>query len=445
MLTLLHPLYRTVSAPEILPAESAARKSLARAEVKAGGTPLSLALVAVCTVILYPAVTSNASEYRPQRPQKPLEPVKVSGPFHFPSILAPKNRTRLEIIKLSRFPQTLYLLAFPQVSSAAPVFGCEVVETSVSAKEDPITNQSSAELESSLDEASTSLKDYEIVAGGNTHLFLRHLFCGVNVIAYYSSEIFLDAGFSQKASLAASFGFGVINWLFAIPAVYTIDTFGRRNLLLTTFPLMGLFLLFTGFSFWIPTDGSETMRNAHTGCVALGIYLFGIVYSPGEGPVPFTYSAEAYPLYVRAYGMSLATATTWFFNFLLAITWPSLQEAFRPQGAFGWYAGWNIVGFVLVLLFMPETKGKTLEELDQVFSVPTAVHAKWGVGELGYVLRKYVLRQKGVRRVVLYERDDGGGREGKRGSGSSAGNGNGNGNVNGRGEELSDEGRLENG
>ncbi|KAK2788159.1 hypothetical protein FQN53_004044 [Emmonsiellopsis sp. PD_33] len=268
-------------------------------------------------------------------------------------------------------------------------------------------------------------------------------FCGVNVIAYYSSEIFLDAGFSQKASLAASFGFGVINWLFAIPAVYTIDTFGRRNLLLTTFPLMGLFLLFTGFSFWIPTDGSETMRNAHTGCVALGIYLFGIVYSPGEGPVPFTYSAEAYPLYVRAYGMSLATATTWFFNFLLAITWPSLQEAFRPQGAFGWYAGWNIVGFVLVLLFMPETKGKTLEELDQVFSVPTAVHAKWGVGELGYVLRKYVLRQKGVRRVVLYERDDGGGREGKRGSGSSAGNGNGN--VNGRGEELSDEGRLENG
>ncbi|KAK2792581.1 hypothetical protein FQN52_003086 [Onygenales sp. PD_12] len=64
MLTLLHPLYRTVSAPEILPAESAARKSLARAEVKAGGTPLSLALVAVCTVILYPAVTSNASEYR---------------------------------------------------------------------------------------------------------------------------------------------------------------------------------------------------------------------------------------------------------------------------------------------------------------------------------------------------------------------------------------------
>ena len=92
---------------------------------------------------------------------------------------------------------------------------------------------------------------------------------------------------------------------------------------------MAIFLFFTGFSFWIPN------KEAKIACIALGIYLFGIVYSPGEGPVPFTYSAEAYPLYVRTYGMSLATATTWFFNGLLSITWPSLLVAFKPQGAFG--------------------------------------------------------------------------------------------------------------
>ena len=171
--------------------------------------------------------------------------------------------------------------------------------------------------------------------------------------------------------------------MFAIPAIYTIDTFGRRNLLLTTFPLMSLFLFFTGFSFFIP---EATMHTARIACVALGIYLFGMVYSPGEGPVPLfvertmlifsepakvsgsTYSAEAYPLYIRALGMSLATATTWFFNFVLSITWPSLQTAFTTQGAFAFYATWNLIGWVLVLLFVPETKGKTLEELDQVFS-----------------------------------------------------------------------------
>lgn len=106
-------------------------------------------------------------------------------------------------------------------------------------------------------------------------------FCGVNVIAYYSSEIFVESGFSESSALTASLGFGVINWLFAIPAIYTIDTFGRRNLLLFTFPLMAIFLLFTGFSFFIP------FGTARVACVALGIYLFGIVYSPGEGPVSY--------------------------------------------------------------------------------------------------------------------------------------------------------------
>jgi hypothetical protein len=106
-------------------------------------------------------------------------------------------------------------------------------------------------------------------------------FCGVNVIAYYSSAIFVESGFNEQSALAASLGFGIINWLFAIPAIYTIDTFGRRNLLLTTFPLMAIFLLFTGFSFFI------TDKTAKVGCIALGIYLFGIVYSPGEGPVSF--------------------------------------------------------------------------------------------------------------------------------------------------------------
>jgi sugar porter (SP) family MFS transporter len=129
-------------------------------------------------------------------------------------------------------------------------------------------------------------------------------FCGVNVIMYYSSVIFTqDGGFSQRSGILASLGAGIINFLFALPAVYTIDTFGRRNLLLTTFPLMSLFLFFTGSSFYIPLSDGQ----ARLACVALGIYLFMIVYSPGEGPVPFTYSAECYPLYIRDIGMSFAT------------------------------------------------------------------------------------------------------------------------------------------
>jgi MFS family permease len=187
------------------------------------------------------------------------------------------------------------------------------------------------------------------------------------VIAYYSAEIFLESGFSEYGALAASLGFGAINFVFALPAFYTIDKFGRKPLLLTTYPLMAICLLFTGFSFWLPEH--STVRIA---CIALGIYLFACAYSPGSGPVPFMYSAEAYPLHVRSNGMALGTTTTWFFNFVLAITFPALLSTLKPQGAFAYYAAWNVIGFALALFFVHETKGKSLEQLDHVFDRKTS-------------------------------------------------------------------------
>ncbi|PLB49834.1 sugar transporter family protein [Aspergillus steynii IBT 23096] len=224
-------------------------------------------------------------------------------------------------------------------------------------------------------------------------------FCGVNAIMYYSSSMFIDAGLDRRMALVTSLGCGITNWIFALPAVYTIDTFGRRNLLLTTFPLMSLFLLFTGFSFYIP----DHLQTARTACVATGIYLYMIVYSPGEGPVPFTYSAEAFPLYVRDVGMSFATATTWGFNFIVSLTWLPLRDAFTPQGAFGWYAAWNIFGWVFCYFCLPETKALSLEELDQVFSVPTRKHAKHYWEMLPWYFKKYILRGDVPAQKQLYD------------------------------------------
>ncbi|KAI1791312.1 MFS sugar transporter [Ganoderma leucocontextum] len=237
----------------------------------------------------------------------------------------------------------------------------------------------------------------------STVVMFMQQFCGVNVIAYYSSNIFSQARFTDIQALMASWGFGMLNWVFALPAVYTIDTFGRRNLLLVTFPLMSIFLLMTGFAFFIP----EEERSARIAVVSLGIYLFTMAYSPGEGPVPFTYSAEAFPLYVRDTGMSYATSVLWFFNFVVAFTFPRLLTAFKPQGAFGWYAGWNAIGFVLVLLFLPETKALSLEELDQVFSVPTRVHAAYQLKALPHHIKKHIFRMKVQPLPPLYEHEGG--------------------------------------
>lgn len=81
-------------------------------------------------------------------------------------------------------------------------------------------------------------------------MFFQQL-CGVNVIAYYSTEMFIQSGFAEQSALVASLGFGIVNWLFAIPGMYTIDTFGRRKLLLTTFPVGFFPCLFPFFPFFL--------------------------------------------------------------------------------------------------------------------------------------------------------------------------------------------------
>jgi MFS family permease len=140
-----------------------------------------------------------------------------------------------------------------------------------------------------------------------------------------------------------------VNFLFAFPALFTIDTFGRRSLLLFTFPQMAWTLLAAGLCFLIP----ESAGTTRIGLIALFIFLFAAFYSPGEGPVPFTYSAEIFPLAQREQGMAWAVSTCLFWAAVLSITFPRLLQAFGPTGAFGFYAGLNLVAFVMIFLFVP--------------------------------------------------------------------------------------------
>ncbi|KAG6040954.1 hypothetical protein E4U41_006545, partial [Claviceps citrina] len=102
--------------------------------------------------------------------------------------------------------------------------------------------------------------------------------CGINIIAFYSSTIFKQSGIGDYTALWASFGFGLINFLFAWPAIWTIDTFGRRALLLFTFPNMFWTLLVAGLCYLID-DGVEH-STARIAAVATFIYLFAAFYSP---------------------------------------------------------------------------------------------------------------------------------------------------------------------
>ncbi|KAH8797337.1 MFS sugar transporter [Xylogone sp. PMI_703] len=204
---------------------------------------------------------------------------------------------------------------------------------------------------------------------GATIVMFAQQFCGVNIISYYSTTIFAQAGGSTTHALLASWGFGMLNVIFALPAIKTIDTFGRRSLLLYTFPFMALFLVLTACGFYITNSTGKLV------VVALGIYFYVIAYSPGEGPVPFVYSAEAFPLAYRDIGMSCAVFVCWFFNAIVGLTFPSILDTFGPPGTFFWYAGWNCLLYITIYLFLPETKSLSLEELDVVFELPMKTRA----------------------------------------------------------------------
>ncbi|KAJ5276593.1 hypothetical protein N7524_002746 [Penicillium chrysogenum] len=223
--------------------------------------------------------------------------------------------------------------------------------------------------------------------------------CGINIVAFYSSTVFKNAGASATQALFASWGFGLVNFVFAFPAIWTIDTYGRRTLLLFTFPQMAWTLLGAAFCFWTPQG------TAHLASIAFFVFLFAAFYSPGEGPVPFTYSAEVFPLSHREVGMSWAVATCLGWAAVLSITFPKMLSAMTATGAFGFYAGLNVTALVMIFLWVPETKQRTLEELDYIFAVPTRVHMKYQVTKaLPYWFKRYIFRRN-VELEPLYQFD----------------------------------------
>lgn len=174
----------------------------------------------------------------------------------------------------------------------------------------------------------------------------------VNIISFYSASIFERVGYTATEALYASLGYGAVQVVFTIPTLFLIDTKGRRTLCLITFPLMCIFLLAAGLSL-LNDDGS---RGSQIGPVVLFVYLFTIAYSMGEGPVAFQYSAEVFPTIHREQGMAWAVCINNTFAGVLGLTFPRMQTVMTPTGAFGFYAGLNLIAWGMIFCFVRETK-----------------------------------------------------------------------------------------
>jgi hypothetical protein len=182
-------------------------------------------------------------------------------------------------------------------------------------------------------------------------------------------------------------------------------------------------LLAVGLCFLIPESYSGRVP-----LIAFFVYLFTAFYSPGIGPVPFVYASECFPLSHREIGVALCVTWNNTVGSILGLTFPVmlrckfdstpdshstphlrastntlLSLAFTPTGAFGFYAGLNVIAFIVILFCLPETKQRTLEELDYIFGVPTRRHISYHLRTyLPWFFKRYVLWQKNAKLEPLY-------------------------------------------
>ncbi len=191
---------------------------------------------------------------------------------------------------------------------------------------------------------------------------------GINTVIYFAPQIFQAAGLSSASvSILATAGVGVVNVALTLVAIWLIDRVGRRALLLWSLGgmLAALLVLAAGFAFG--TSGALGWITA--GSLAVYVAFFAV----GLGPVFWLLIAEIFPLAVRGRAMSLASISNWGFNLLVTVSFLGLVNLSGRAGTFLIYAVLTAAAIVFTAALVPETKGRTLEEIENALqAVPSS-------------------------------------------------------------------------
>jgi SP family galactose:H+ symporter-like MFS transporter len=185
---------------------------------------------------------------------------------------------------------------------------------------------------------------------------------GINTVIYYAPLIVQSAGISTASgAILATAGIGLVNVLMTIVAMWLIDHVGRRPLLLIGIAGMIISLGVLGFVFRMPTGGAL----AWLAVVTLMVYVASFAIS--LGPIFWLLISEIYPLRVRGIAEGTAAGVNWAFNFLVSVTFLTLLELLGPSLTFWLYALLAIASWLFSYYLVPETKGRTLEEIEHSF------------------------------------------------------------------------------
>jgi SP family galactose:H+ symporter-like MFS transporter len=186
---------------------------------------------------------------------------------------------------------------------------------------------------------------------------------GINAVIYYAPQIFQAAGFrSDQASLAATTGIGIINVLATFIAIWLVDRAGRKPLLIAGVVGMVATLSVLGLAL---QAGAGSSGLAVITALCLAIYIVCFAFS--LGPIVWLMISEIYPLRNRAQAMAVSTASNWGANFLVSFSFPILADRLGSSTTFLIYAAFGVVTLAFILAKVPETKGKTLEDISKLW------------------------------------------------------------------------------
>jgi SP family sugar porter-like MFS transporter len=185
--------------------------------------------------------------------------------------------------------------------------------------------------------------------------------CGINIIFNYAEEVFAAAGYGVSDILFNIIITGSVNLMFTFIAIYTIDKIGRKMLMLIGEGGLSTIYVLLGISYYFQL----------TGWPMLVLIISAIAcYAMTFGPVVWVILSEIFPNRVRGVAMSIGTLSLWIACFLLTYTFPFLNKMLNTSGTFILYAIICLAGFVFTYKNLPETKGKSLEELEKILVKP---------------------------------------------------------------------------
>ncbi|KAL4971782.1 general substrate transporter [Aspergillus desertorum] len=197
-------------------------------------------------------------------------------------------------------------------------------------------------------------------------------FMGCNAIIYYAPTIFAQLGLDgNTSSLLATDVYGIVNCLSTLPALFSIDKVGRRVLLMAGATGTGFSLVIVGGI--VGAYGASLVKHKFAGWVGIAfIYVYDVNFSYSFAPIGWVLPSEIFNLSIRSKAISITTSATWMCNFIIGLVTPDMLDSIS-WGTYIFFAAFCVLALAFTFFFIPETRGKILEDMDLIFG-DTAAH-----------------------------------------------------------------------